>query len=60
MDLHNNRIGREFFIEFHGKEKEAIAALEQKTREAVKVASLSDIEKEKKNLVFIEKLKVQL
>ena len=57
MDLHNNRIGREIFLKFSGSEKEIISFLQQKTREAVQVVSPAQIEEERENLVFIEKLK---
>lgn len=60
MDLHNNRIGRELFIRFFGKEEEIIPVLQQMTREAIKVVSLAEIEGEKKKLVFIEKLQTRL
>ena len=56
MDLHNNRIGREIFLKFSGSEEEVIFVLQQKTREAVEVKSPTEIEEEKENLVFIEKL----
>ena len=60
MDLHNNRIGRELFTNLFKEEEEVIPVLKQMTREAVKIASLTDIEEEKKRLVFIEKLKAPL
>lgn len=58
MDLHNNRIGRELFLNSFGKKEEVTSVLQQKTTEAVQVKSLAEIEEQKKNLVFIEKLKI--
>lgn len=60
MDLHNNRIGREFFLSSLKEEKNAVQIIQQMTREAVKVTSLEEIEKEKNKLVFIETLKTPL
>ncbi|MDX1604522.1 MAG: hypothetical protein R3209_15745 [Salinimicrobium sediminis] len=57
MDLHNNRIGREIFLRFSGSEEQVVLFLQQKTREAIQVVSLEEIEEERENLVFIEKLK---
>lgn len=58
MDLHNNRIGRELFIDSIGKEEEeVIFVLQQKTREAVKIENFEEFEKENNKLVFLEKLK---
>ncbi|MCY2686615.1 DUF6973 domain-containing protein [Salinimicrobium sp. TH3] len=58
MDLHNNRIGRELFMDLVEKEKEeVIYILQKKTGEAIKIESVEEIEKEKNNLVFLEKLK---
>lgn len=60
MDLHNNRIGRELFINSFGKEEEVISILQQMTREAIQVGSFTEIEEEKNKLVFIEKLKIPI
>jgi hypothetical protein len=60
MDLHNNRIGRNFFLNAPDEQKVAISILQEMTREAIKVESLQEIEAEKKKLVFIEKLKTPL
>lgn len=57
MDLHNNRIGRDLFLNSYGKEIDEIAVLQQMTREAIQVKSLAEIEEEHKRLVFIEKIK---
>lgn len=57
MDLHNNRIGRELFLNTSGKEIDEITVLQQMTREAIQVRSLEEIEEEQKRLVFIEKIK---
>ena len=57
MDLHNNRIGREMFLQFSGSEEKAISILQQKTKEAVQVTIPAEIEEERENLVFIKKLK---
>ena len=58
MDLHNNRIGRELFIDSLDKEKEEVVfILQQKTGEAIKIESVEEIEKENNKLVFLEKLK---
>ena len=59
MDLHNNRIGRELFTDLSDQQEEAILILQQMVREAVKVARVAEIEKEKEKLVFIENLKSQ-
>lgn len=57
MDLHNNRIGRNLFLNSCGKEIDVIAVLQQMTNEAVQVGSPQEIEEERENLIFIEKLK---
>ena len=57
MDLHNNRIGREIFLQFSGTEEEAISILLEKTESAVQVNTLEEIEEEKENLVYLEKLR---
>lgn len=59
MDFHNNRIGRELFAEFQGVEDEGISRLQQMTKEAIQVKSISEIEEIKNKLVFIKKIKVQ-
>ena len=59
MDLHNNRIGRQLFAEFSGLEDEGISRLQQMTKEAIQVKSISEIGEIKNKLVFIEKIKVQ-
>ena len=56
MDLHNNRIGRELFINFSGKEEEVISVLQQMARKAIRVKTVAEIEAEKNKLVFIENL----
>lgn len=56
MDLHNNRIGRELFINFFGKEEEVISTLQQMSRQALQVKTVAEIEAEKNKLVFIEHL----
>ena len=58
MDLHNNRIGRELFINFSGNEEEAISILQQMSRKAIQVKTVAEIEAEKNKLVFIENLKI--
>ena len=57
MDLHNNRIGRELFINFSGKEEEVIPVLQKMARKAIRVKTVAEIEAEKNELVFIENLK---
>lgn len=57
MDLHNNRLGRELFLNSFRKKEEMLTVLQQKTTEAVQVKTVAEIEEQKKNLVFIEKLK---
>ena len=57
MDLHNNRIGRDLFLNSYGKEINEIAVFQQMTREAIQVKSLAEIEEEQEKLVFIEKIK---
>lgn len=57
MDLHNNRIGREIFLRVSANEEEAIAILLEKTESAVQVHTLKEIEEEKENLVYLEKLR---
>lgn len=57
MDLHNNNVGRELFLNLFGKEKEFLLVLQEMTKEAVKVASIAQIEEKEKKLVFIENLK---
>lgn len=56
MDLHNNRIGRELFINFFGKQEEVISTLQQMSRQALQVKTVAEIEAEKNKLVFIEHL----
>ncbi|WP_029034365.1 DUF6973 domain-containing protein [Salinimicrobium terrae] len=60
MDLHNNKIGRELFLDADVNEEDITSILKQITSEAVKVSSLAEIQEVKKNLVFIEKLKTPL
>ncbi|WP_029036299.1 DUF6973 domain-containing protein [Salinimicrobium xinjiangense] len=57
MDLHNNKIGRELFLNFSGKEMDILTVLQQMTAEAVQVKSPAEIEEEQSILVFIEKIK---
>ncbi len=60
MDLHNNEVGRLLFIEnnLQSKEKETIISLlKQKMETAVKVCSVEEIEKNKREFVYIEELK---
>lgn len=57
MDLHNNRIGRELFLNSIETEDEVVQLLQQMTLEARQIGSIREIEEEKKNLVFIESLK---
>lgn len=54
MDLHNNAIGRMGFLNNLNKtEKEIIAFLQEKTQVAKKVANSNEMEKLKKELVYI-------
>ncbi|WP_324720281.1 DUF6973 domain-containing protein [Salinimicrobium sp. HB62] len=57
MDLHNNRIGRELFTNSLDKDVDVVSLIQQKTKEAVKVRSLNDIEKSTEDLVFIEEIR---
>lgn len=57
MDLHNNRIGRELFLNSFDKEEDIASLLQQKTTEAIKVRTLSDLEEVREKLVFIEEVR---
>jgi len=60
MDLQNNEVGRNLFAEKHLFDKDRsiiISVLKEKMETAVKVSSIKDIEKNKSEFVFIEKLK---
>ncbi len=59
MDLHNNRIGRELFLRKE-KEEEIVSILQSMTKEAIKVSTVEHIERERENLVFIEKIEHRL
>jgi hypothetical protein len=54
MDLHNNRIGRELFLNSFGKYEDVVPLLVQKTNEAVKVRIVREIEEVREKLVYIE------
>lgn len=54
MDLHNNRIGRSFFIELrNSSEEEIIQFLKERASEAVKIKSVEDTQDLKEKLVYI-------
>lgn len=57
MDLHNNRIGRELFLNSCGTDEELLPLLEQMTKNALKVRTLKEIEATRENLVFIEEVR---
>ena len=57
MDLHNNKIGREFFLKNFEKNENVVPLLQRMTKEAVKVSTVLEIEREKERLVFIEDIK---
>lgn len=59
MDLHNNRLGRDFFRKFPNIEiDKAIEALELKMKEAEKVSIIADLKNKGNQMVFIDKLNV--
>lgn len=52
MDLHNNKIGRQLFEEYHSTEnRDILQVLEEKMNKAKKVDTVEEIENEK-NMVF--------
>lgn len=62
MDLHNNEIGRTLFAEKqlqNKAESEIISALKEKMNTAVIVSSIEDMEKHKREFVYIEGLKTK-
>ena len=56
MDLHNNRIGREIFLESISEKINPTQLLDQKMGNAVRVSSAVDIEKMQKELVYLDSL----
>ena len=58
MDLHNNKIGRELFLNNFEKNENIVPLLQKMTREAVKVSTIPEIEREKEKLFFIEEIKI--
>jgi len=54
MDLHNNRIGRDFFAENREFQQETIDKLRRKLHTAIKISSVEDIKPAKNELVYIE------
>lgn len=55
MDLHNNKIGRRYFIKLMNKsEEEIVAFLKQNTPKAKKITDIKEISNPKNNLVFLE------
>jgi len=54
MDLHNNKIGRDFFAENREFQQENINKLRRKLHTANKISSVEDIKPAKNELVYIE------
>ncbi|MBL4604770.1 MAG: hypothetical protein JKY02_03655 [Flavobacteriaceae bacterium] len=55
MDLHNNRVGREIYMEMNTKSKiEFIAYLKEQLNCAVQITSMHDVEKDSTHLVYLE------
>ena len=54
MDLHNNKIGRTYFLDiFDKKETEIIQLLKEKSQNAKKIAKIEEIEYYKHELVYL-------
>jgi len=54
MDLHNNAIGRNFFVENIEFQEDNIEKLRKMTNNALKIYSIEDIKAAEKELVYIE------
>ncbi len=55
MDLHNNKIGRQYFLNLNTtSEEEIVAFLKQNTQKAKKITDIKEISNPKNNLVFLE------
>ncbi|MEX0997281.1 MAG: hypothetical protein WDZ45_09560 [Flavobacteriaceae bacterium] len=62
MDLHNNEIGRNMFAEEQLQNSDAteiISKLKEKMKSAVKVSSIQEIEKHKREFVYLEDLNIK-